>query len=501
MDQTIWPLTFFGTNNMGMTYYMGVDIGTTSAKAVAFNGEGVAIEKRSVAYPMFHTAPDRSEQDPDEILRAVCRSINEVAAALLPALPEMVAFSSAMHSLLAVDDAGKPLTPCIIYADNRAAAIAEELSLNGKRWALYEATGVPVHAMTPLCKLLWMRQEQPDLFAAASAFIGIKEYVFSRLFGERPVDSSIASATGLLNSRTLDWDDDILRYISVDRSKLARVVSPRHVLTYAAGKGDPELVLSLPPGTPIVVGCSDGASANLATGASGNHVMAVTIGTSGAARMILAGAEVDSDMRTFRYHVKDNEYISGGATNNGAVVLQWLKETLLQSDESYGQLFELAATTPPGADGLLFIPYILGERAPIWNSKARGLYFGLEIRHTKAHLVRAAMEGVIYGVYSIGRILAEKNTITELHATGGFSRSPLWLQMLADVFNVRVLTFGEEESAAMGAVVLGIEALGKKAVFCRQALAVYSPEASAHAIYQERVEKFGRLYNSVKNEF
>jgi gluconokinase len=229
--------------------------------------------------------------------------------------------------------------------------------------------------------------------------------------------------------------------------------------------------------------------------------MAVTIGTSGAARMILAGAEVDSDMRTFRYHVKDNEYISGGATNNGAIVLQWLKETLLQSEESYGQLFELAATAPPGADGLLFIPYILGERAPIWNSKARGLYFGLEIRHTKAHLVRAAMEGVIYGVYSIGRILAEKNTITELHATGGFSRSPLWLQMLADVFNVRVLTFGEEESAAMGAVVLGIEALGKKAVFRRQALAVYSPEASAHAIYQERVGKFSRLYNSVKNEF
>jgi gluconokinase len=484
-----------------MTYYMGVDIGTTSAKAVAFNGEGVPIEKRSISYPMIHTAPDRSEQDPEEILRAVRRSVNEVTEALLPALPEMMAFSSAMHSLLAVDADDRPLTPCIIYADNRAAAIAEELSGNGKRRAFYQATGVPVHAMTPLCKLLWLRQEEPAIFARAAAFIGIKEYVFSRLFGERPVDSSIASATGLLNSKTLDWDDDILEYISVDRSKLGRVVSPRHVLTYAAGKGDPDFALSLPPGTPIVIGCSDGASANLATGAIGNHVMAVTIGTSGAARMILEGADVDEEMRTFRYHVKDRDYISGGATNNGAIVLQWLKETLLQTEDSYAQLFQLAAAVPPGSEGLLFIPYILGERAPVWNSKARGLYFGLEIRHSKAHLVRAAMEGVVYAVYSIGRILAEKNRITELHATGGFARSPLWVQILADVFNVRVLTFGEEESAAMGAVVLGMEALGKTAVLCRQALAAYEPDAAAHAVYREKVEKYSRLYESLKNEF
>lgn len=480
---------------------MGVDIGTTSAKAVAFSREGIPIAKRSVSYPMLHTASDRSELDPDEVLQAVRLCINEVTLTLHPDPPEMVAFSSAMHSLLAIDVDGKPITPCIIYADNRAAAIAEELSRNGKKMMLYETTGVPVHAMTPLCKLIWLRREEPDLFAKAAAFIGIKEYVFSRLFGERPVDSSIASATGLLNSKTLDWDEDILRYISVDRSKLARVVSPRHILTYDPGGGEADGSLSLPQGTPIVIGCSDGASANLATGASGNHIMAVTIGTSGAARMILSGAGTDPEMRTFRYHVKDNDYISGGATNNGAIVLQWLKETLLQANEDYASLFQLAASVAPGSDDLLFIPYILGERAPVWNSRARGLYFGLDIRHTKAHLVRAAMEGVVYAVYSIGRILAEKNEITELHATGGFTRSPLWLQMLADVFNVPVLTFGEEESASMGAVVLGMEALGIPSAFHREPLAIYKPHPEANAVHREKMEKFDRLYQSVKNEF
>ncbi|MBS1661196.1 MAG: gluconokinase [Bacteroidetes bacterium] len=481
-----------------MNYYLGVDIGTTSVKAVAFNGQGVPIGKRSFSYPMAHTAPDRSELDPDEILRGVTACINEVTRDLSPGRPELVSFSSAMHSLLAIDERERPLTPCMIWADNRAASIAQGLSLNGKGKTFYNATGVPIHAMTPLCKLLWLRREEPALFDSAAAFIGIKEYVFGHLFGQRPVDSSIASATGLLNSQTLDWDEDILRYISVDRSKLARVVSPRHIISYERNGGP---ALSLPPGTPIVVGCSDGASANLATGASGNHIMAVTIGTSGAARMILSGVGVDSAMRTFRYHVRDNEYISGGATNNGAVVLQWLKENLLQSDDSYEQLFELAGTVPPGSDGLLFIPYILGERAPIWNSKAKGFYFGLEIRHTKAHLVRAAMEGVIYAVYSIGKILAENRDITELHATGGFSRSPLWLQMLADVFNVKVLTFGEEESAVMGAVVVGMEAVGKDTAFQRQPLAIYSPSPSAHDVYRERVEKYMRLYEMVKNEF
>jgi len=484
-----------------MTYYMGVDIGTTSSKAVAFSREGVPILKRSVSYPMFHTHPDRSEQDPEQILRAVCRSINEVVRDLSPARPEMVVFSAAMHSLLAVDEGLCPLTPCIIYADNRAAAIAEELSANGVGKAFYTATGVPIHAMTPLCKLIWLRREEPELFARAAAFIGIKEYVFGRLFGQRTVDSSIASATGLLNSKTLDWDEDILRHISVDRSKLARVVSPRHTITYEPGGGDEDHSLSLPAGIPIVIGCSDGAAANLATGACGGHVMAVTIGTSGAARMILSGTGVDKDMRTFRYHVKDNDYISGGASNNGAVVLQWLKESLLQTEENYGRLFQLAGTVPPGSDDLVFIPYILGERAPVWNSRARGLYFGLDIRHTKAHLVRAAMEGVVYAVYNIGRVLMEQNSVEELHATGGFARSPLWVQMLADVFNVKVLTFGEEEIAALGAVAIGMEAMGIESSLHPEALAVYHPDAKNHEVYRERVEKFGRLYESIKNEF
>ncbi|HMH24783.1 MAG TPA: gluconokinase [Puia sp.] len=484
-----------------MNYYLGVDIGTTSVKAVAFSATGEVIERQQTHYPMQHPAPDRSELDPDEVVRAVSGCINKVIAAAQPASLAMVSFSSAMHSFLAVDAAGRPLTSCMIWADNRAAKIAEQLVATEQGAAFYRASGVPVHAMTPLCKLVWLRQQEPEIFRGASRFVGIKEYVFQRLFGETVVDTAIASATGLLNIRSLQWDEEILNYLSIDASRLSRLVSPTYIIHYDAGKTDASLALSLPPGVPVVTGASDGALANLSTGATGPHTMSVTIGTSGAARMVIEGAETDEHMRTFCYHVYNNYYIVGGATNNGAVVLQWLKEEVLQTEEDFTQLLSLASGVAAGSEELLFIPYILGERAPVWNSAARGIYFGLDIGHTKAHFIRAAMEGVVYSVYSIGKVLMEKKKPRELHASGGFVRSQLWLQILADVFNIKVLVFGDDESSALGAVVIGMEALGKPRTSLRKALAVYKPDASNHAVYMRRFEKFGRIYQLVKNEF
>jgi gluconokinase len=381
----------------------------------------------------------------------------------------------------------------------------------------YRATGVPVHAMTPLCKLAWLRQREPAIFQDAYRFVGIKEYIFHHLFGEDVVDTAIASATGLLNIRSLQWDEEILRYLSIDAGRLSRPVSPGYTIKYDAGKAagnaaagggsDGRGASLLPQGVPVVIGGSDGASANLATGATGDHILSVTIGTSGAARMVVKGVETDKDMRTFCYHVQDDHYIVGGASNNGAVVMQWLKETVLQTEEDFPQLFSLAGSVGAGSEDLLFIPYILGERAPIWNSAARGIYFGLGVNHGKAHLVRAAMEGVVYSVYSIGKILTERKDVRELHASGGFVRSPLWLQILADVFNSKVLVFGDDESSALGSVIIGMEALGILRVvgegpaLPRKVVAMYEPDAGNHAVYMRGFEKFGRIWQLVKNEF
>jgi gluconokinase len=479
-----------------MNYYLGVDIGTTSTKALAFSPTGEVMAQASVAYDMYHPQPDWSEQDPDEIWNAVTGSINKVVKELAPPSPLLVSFSAAMHSILAVDENGKPLTPCIIWADNRADNIAEGLCNSDKGYAFYQATGVPIHSMSPLCKLLWLKEHEPNLFHAAFKFISIKEYVFYKLFGEFIVDTSVASASGLLNIKSLNWDEAILNYLELEPSRLSRVVSSKEVFYYKEENG----ALSLPTNIPFVIGASDGALSNLGSGAMSAHTMALTIGTSGAARIVLTRPETDSRMRTFCYHIKDHYYIAGGATNNGAVVVQWLKDQLLQTPESYEDLFKLAETIAAGSEGLLFLPYILGERAPLWNSNARGVFFGLSISHTKAHLVKAAIEGIVYSLYSIGKIIAEKRAVTEIHASGGLAQNQVGLQILADVFNIKVLVSGDVESSARGAVLLGAEALDLSIDFQNKAVAEYHPIPENHAVYQRCFEKFERLYEALRGE-
>ena len=479
-----------------MDYYLGIDIGTTSSKAIAFSVTGEVIASCSFDYEMNHPQPNRSEQNPNEIFEAVLKGIEKVVNEMSRQLPVFISFSAAMHSVIAVDEKGKLLSQCIIWADNRADIIAEKLRNSEKGRRFYSASGVPIHSMSPLCKLLWFKENQPYIFNTAYKFIGIKEYIFYKLFGDFVVDTSIASATGLLNTKTLQWDEEILNFVGITSSRLSEVVTTKHLLYY---KGQ-NSTLSILKNVPFVIGASDGALSNLGTGATGKNAMAITIGTSGAARMVVSAPETDSKMRTFCYHLKDDLYIAGGANNNGAVVLQWLKESLLQTGESYEKLFEQAQAVAAGSEDLIFLPYILGERAPLWNSNAKGVFFGLHIEHTKAHLIRASMEGVIFSLYSIGKILAENKEITELHASGGFAKSTLWLQILADVFNIKVLVSEAVESSALGAVMLGAEAVGVTAVFQNQASVTYNPIATNHQLYINRFNKFERLYDLLKHE-
>lgn len=482
-----------------MSYYVGVDIGTTSAKAVAFSAEGAVLHKESLSYHMLHTQPNYAEQDADEIWDAVIHCINKLIAALT-GQPLFISFSSAMHSIMAVDKNGKPLTNCITWADNRAACIAE--NLRNTEWGkeIYSNTGVPLHAMSPLCKLLWLKDNESGVFNTAYKFIGIKEYIFFKLFGAYVVDTAIASATGLLHLKTLQWSEAVLDFVGVSAQKLSQIVPVKTAYYYTPAL-QPAAPLHLKDETPFIIGSSDGALANLGSGAVSHQSMAISIGTSAAARVLTDKPETDAAMRTFCYHAKDDEYIVGGASNNGAVVLQWLKEILLEEDSTYDQLFQLASSVEPGCDGLLFLPYILGERAPVWNSHARGVFFGLSIQHTKAHMIRAAIEGVVYGLYSIGKVMEEKNEIKELQATGGFAHSSLWLQILADVFNKKVVVSDTVESSALGAVMLGMEAKNISAFIKRNILSVHQPDQVRHEAYTKGFEKFVRIYELVKNEF
>ena len=485
-----------------MDYYIGIDIGTTSTKAVAFSATGEILAHHSIGYPITHPQENQSEQQPDKMLEAVIDCLTDIAVQLAEHTPVLVSFSTAMHSLILMDEKGNTLTDSIIWADNRASELADILKKTEKGKGFYHATGVPIHAMSPFCKICWFKENEPTLFYNSAKFIGIKEFIFYRLFGKYIIDTAIASATGLLNIHLLQWEDSILAHAGVEKKQLSVIVPTTHV-EYLQPNNANNLTERLHAfkQTAFVIGSSDGGLANLGNGATVAGSMAITIGTSSAVRVVTKQAITDKHMRTFCYHLSGEQYIMGGASNNGAKVLQWLKEEILQNNGPFESFFNTAETIAPGSDNLLLLPYILGERAPLWNSNARGVYWGLDINHTTAHLVRAAMEAVVYNTFAIGKILMEKNKVDTIYANGGFTDTGFWVQMLADTFNLPVVVPVIEECSAFGAVMIGMEALKIPATFNLPAGKQYQPNAANHEIYLRQCAKMERLYELVKNEF
>jgi gluconokinase len=497
------------------TYVLGVDIGTTSTKAIVFDVRGTVLGKHAVEYPLDTSLPSGAVQDPEEIFQAVLTSVAASVSASGVSVQDIccVSFSSAMHSVIAVDVAGEPLTPCITWADSRGTQEAEEIIQAGGH-AIYLRTGTPIHPMAPLSKIRWIRQQLPDVFQRTYKFISIKEYVFYKLFGQFVIDHSIASATGLFNLVHLDWDEEALRLAGITPDQLSTL----HPTTGMIRGMKPQYAeqFGLPEEIPFVLGAGDGVLANLGVYAMEKGVVAATIGTSGAVRAVVDKPLTDPKGRTFCYALTENHWVIGGAINNGGIVLQWVKDELTDSlhgaedmsdKEAYEQLNDVAAEVSPGSEGLLFLPFLMGERAPYWNANARATYFGLAMHHHRKHLVRAAFEGVIYQMYNVVLALEDlTDKFLEVRATGGFNRSPLWRQIMADVFGTKVTVPDNYESSCWGAALLGLLAMGQiqsldEAKNLVQLTNTHVPDAENTLIYNELMAIYLRIYDSLEPEF
>lgn len=478
-----------------MRYIVGCDIGTTSVKAVAFTLDGDILASESASYPMFHPEPGYAEQDPDAIFRDTCQVLKRLVSGI-GLRPAGIAFSSAMHSLMALDEAGRPASPLMIWADNRSGRLADQLRSSEAGRQQYRRTGVPIHAMTPACKLLWVLQENPSGYSGASKYAGIKDYVIFRLTGEWVTDFSMAAAMGLLNLETLAWDEQTLLSLGINAGLLPRVVSPYY--SAAIKDNSPGELLT---GVPVIAGGSDGCLANLGSGATGRDTLALTVGTSGAVRKTLAFRYLDRHMRTFCYPLDHDMFIVGGPTNNGGVVFQWLKDTFF-ADLSFDAMLEGVSRVSPGADGLFFFPYLLGERAPVWDSEVRGVFHGIDIEHTRFHFARAVMEGILMNLLVIGKVLTEESKASVIYASGGFARSRIFVQMLADIFGMDVALNATSDAGCIGAALVGLRALGEISDFAEATNFVkvketvpFDPER--HQLYCEVFPEFEKLLSAL----
>lgn len=454
-------------------FKIGVDIGTTSTKAVIYKNQGEIVGVHHVEYPLLTPTTDTAEQHPNDIFEAVLETIRMVVKKAEAAKNEIdfISFSSAMHSLILIDEHNKPLTNSITWADNRSYQYAEKLNREHDGLAIYHRTGTPIHPMSPLTKMLWLKETETKLYQSTKKFIGIKGYVFYQLFKRYIEDYSILSATGIFNIHQLDYDDEVLKLLEIDKSQLSEAVDTTTLLT-GIDKHYAEM-MNIDVNTPFVIGASDGVLSNLGVDAFKPGEVAVTIGTSGAIRTVIDQPKTDSQGRLFCYALTKDKWVIGGPVNNGGVVLRWIRDEFASSEietakrlgvDSYEVLTKIAERVPPASNGLIFHPFLAGERAPHWNANVRGSFFGLTLSHKKEHMIRAALEGVIFNLYTVYIALSVlmDEEVKTLKATGGFAKSALWRQMMSDIFEHEVIVPESIESSCLGAFILGQIAIGEK---------------------------------------
>lgn len=444
-----------------------IELGTNAVRVYAFDLDGKAVGSLKGYYPTFHSEPDYSEQDADQIyitmLYVLKNLLNEIGHPKKYKV-SCICFSSSMHSVLAVDKKGIPLGHAITWADNRANKEAAELKSSPLGSKIYESTGTPLHPMSPLTKIAWIRRNEKDRFKQTSKFLSLKSYIVQQLTGEYLIDHSIASATGLLNIHTIQWEQDSLDFSGITPAMLPELVP----VFSSAGKLNKALQLSLglSADTKVLIGSSDGCMAILGDGVNGEGVATITVEDSGAVRVMGKKVLHDSKQRFFNYILTKDRYVSGGPTNNGGVIFEWFTRQFgdfknpFDIEHSILEFISSATEIPPGSNGLIFLPYLLGERAPIWNANARGVFFGANIKHEKAHFVRAVIEGILYEVYSIGKTLEEHRNITSLSINGSFGTQAFFTQMVADIFNKPVSLRKAYHSVSYGSYLLSATEMG-----------------------------------------
>lgn len=421
---------------------VGLDVGTTGTKAVAFRAGS---EWRQAAEREYRLEqPD--VQDPEVVMAAVL----EALAACAPAQVDGIAVATAMHGLIGLDARRRPLTPLLTWADSRATPQAEALRPRAKE--LLARTGTPVHPMSPLAKLIWFRECEPDTARRVRHWVGLKDYVLLRLTGELVTELSTASATGLLNLRTRDWDPEALALAGIDAERLPPIRATTDTLPLA--------IDGFPAGIPVVLGATDGPLGNLGTGALGAGIAGLTLGTSGAIRMVVDAPRADPAGALFCYALTDDRWVVGAPVSNGGIVERWALDALAPDLETDEALLALAGSVPAGSEGLQMVPYLMAERAPLWAPELPGAYLGLRRHHTRAHLARAAIEGVCLQLATILGRLDAIEPVEEVRATGGALRARLWRQILAATLDRPLTAVGDAEGTALGAAALGLLALG-----------------------------------------
>lgn len=440
-------------------YLLGLDVGTSGAKALLCDDAGHILATATAEYPLATPQPLWSEQDPADWWRGSCDAIRAVLAqaAITPAAVAGIGLTGQMHGSVFLDEQEAVIRPALLWNDQRTAAECAEITARVGAERLIEIAGNPALTGFQAPKIIWLRNHEPANYARVAQVLLPKDFIRRKLTGVSATDAADAAGTLLLDLRRRDWSDTILAVLDIPRAWLPKVYEGPAVTGTLLPAVAAEL--GLPADLPVIAGGGDNAAAAIGTGIVRSGIVSSSIGTSG---VIFAHADdialdPQGRLHTFchsvpeRYHLMAVTLAAGGS-------FRWFRDSLRASagqNLGYDDLTDLAAAVPPGAEGLLFLPYLSGERTPHLDPLARGAFIGLTARHTLGHLARAVMEGVVFSLRDGLEIMRGLGLDPgQIRATGGGGKSPLWRQMQADIYGAEVATLAAEEGPAYGAALL-----------------------------------------------
>ncbi|WP_102026648.1 xylulokinase [Salirhabdus sp. Marseille-P4669] len=492
-------------------FLLAHDIGTTGNKATLYDQDGNLIAKTFFAYATYFPKVGWAEQNPEDWWKAVCVSTKKLIdqASIAPAQIASISFSAQMQGVVSVDENGQPLRHAMIWADMRAEQQANQLSETIGFAEIYNITGHRISSSYSGAKMVWLKEHQPDIYKQTYKHLHAKDYLIYKLTGRFGTDYSDASGMNLLDIRSKQWSSAILEAWEIDEAKLPELYPSSHVLGEVTSQAAKETGLT--QGTPVVMGGGDGSCAALGAGIIEDGDIFNYIGSSSWIALSSNKPVLDPEMKTFNFiHLDETKYLPCGTMQAAGASYQWVRDQfyqdakLAENQSIYDLMNEEAAGSIPGANKLLYLPYLLGERSPWWNPQAKGAFIGINIKHTRGDLARAALEGITMNL----RVILEAfrnagQTVEEMWLFGGGAKSALWRQILADVYGVQIkVPKLLDETTSMGAAIAGGVGVGLLKDFTVakswvDQQATHAPNKSNQAIYDNMFNIFKRSYEQL----
>lgn len=422
-----------------MKYLIGIDIGTSGTKTVLFDTDGNVIKSKTCEYPLYQPHNGWAEQNPEEWWDAVRETLDYVGTENVVG----IGLSGQMHGLVMLDENGEVIRPSIIWCDQRTAEECKEITENIGCDRLIEITANPALTGFTASKIMWVKKHEPENYAKCKHILLPKDYIRYKLTGKFATDVSDASGMQLLDIKKRCWSDEVLEKLDIDKSLLPHVCESIEVTGYYNG-------------IPVAAGGGDNACSAIGCGTVTEGRAFTTVGTSGVVYAHTDKPIIDKlgRVHTFCCAVPEKWHVMG-VTQAAGLSLKWFRENFA-CDMSYHEMDEMVASVPPGAKGLIYLPYLMGERTPHLDPSARGVFFGISAMHEKKHFVRAVMEGVAYSLRDCMEVLKEMHIpIDNMLVVGGGAKSALWREIIAGVYGMPIQLMSSQEGAALGAAILG----------------------------------------------